>query len=212
MVAQGPPGKSSTVFLDACAILNYMKPTMLNQLLPHRPLPPHATTIRDFMTKCGEKGLSFHTSDTVYDQVKRCRFYYRRELAGKVSDRALDRVIAAIELKIKLFLSRRAKICPNLSNKHFPTVETFFKNYQSDTRLLQLWQKKCQLCEIRFPTPLPDMDDMQIFSQALNLPDLYFITTDGHFDVLRDELDKQFGSTTITHTNAYEKMRSWGWQ
>lgn len=211
MVANKPPTASSNVFLDACAILNYVKPGMLNKLLPGRPLPSNATVIRDFMMKCGERKISFQSSDTVYEQVKKCRSFFRKELAGKVGSRTLERMISATEQQIKMFIIKRVQVNSNLPATHFSAVEAFFKSYKSDARLIELWKRKCQICGIVFPTPLPDVSDMQIFSQALNLPDLYFITTDGHFDVLRDELDKKFGSVTITDKNAFEMIKNWRW-
>lgn len=123
----------------------------------------------------------------------------------------VERILQAAERKFKDFLSeeKKVKIHRDLPDKRLSNVENFFRKYESDSRLTELHLKKAKH---KFKlSPLPEKSDMQIFAQALVLPNLYFVTTDGHFKVLTNELEKEFGAAIIHDENALGRMREWKW-
>ncbi|MFH1225568.1 MAG: hypothetical protein V1676_07240 [Candidatus Diapherotrites archaeon] len=116
----------------------------------------------------------------------------------------IGRILATAERKLNKLLCAM-KIHQDLTNEHLQAVETFFRNYGSDNRLIELMKKKNRA------SALPEKSDMEILAQALTLPNLFFVTTDDHFGVLLQELEQQFGFVLVHDDNALQKLGAWHW-
>jgi hypothetical protein len=208
-----PPNSSNAfLFLDACAILNYVKPLLLRSIYPGKEIPDRVHIIKNFIMKCDEKGIKPNSTRTAYIQASNFREHFRREYQNSrgLSPRTIDRVIAAAEHKIKDFFNR-IKVHDNLPNTHYVNVENFFKRYENDPRMIRVSEMKSRMTGRVSKSTLPDSKDMEILAQALTFPNLIFVTTDGHFGALRNEIEMVFGVCVITQDNVYEKLRLWGW-
>lgn len=205
----GCPDRSSTLFIETSALLNYIKTLMLKGkgINP----PTRAVIIREFIIKCFEKQLKLQTSSRVYEQAKYYRNLIRKELLKQgFGIYRIERLLRIAERKIKQFLLK-LKVHENLSNREYTNVEAFFRRYQKDPRCIKVWVEKSQRDGIKLTSPIPERSDIEIFAQALTLPDLFFLNTDDHFGVLNEEIEKEFGVGIIHHDNALGKIREWGW-
>lgn len=149
----------------------------------------------------------------VRDELKKWRQFYRKEFQKRGSHpRAVGRMLGAAEGKFKaLFDGAKITVHPNLSSIRLADVEAFYKKYGNDPRLIKLRDEKNLRNGTSYTTTLPGAADMNIFAQALNLPDLAFATTDDHFYILINEMETEFNILIIHDENAHERMREWGW-
>lgn len=150
----------------------------------------------------------------VYNQAKYWRPLFRKELMDQGFELShIERVLEVGRAKFKKFIMdpKKVKIHKNLTNKRLIDVTNFYKRYEEDPRLTKLFIKKSR-SKKRIPTSLlPEKSDMRIFAQAITLPDLYFVTTDGHFKVLDSELENEFAVNIMHDDNVLRRMREWNW-
>ncbi|MBU2476526.1 hypothetical protein KKG83_03580 [Candidatus Micrarchaeota archaeon] len=177
--------------------MNYVKPVLIERL--NRVSPPNAIIIRDFLLFCLDKKIPLNTCDTVYHQIKYYKTHYREEFMKKgISFRNIERVMQVAERKIKNFLAK-IKIHESLLETRYSEVKNFFIRFIDDKRMINLMKKK------ESSSPLPEDSDMKIFSKALSFPELWFVTTDGHFKELTNEIEKAFTIELVTDDNAFRK-------
>ena len=156
--------------------------------------------------------MLLHTSITVYNQAKYWRSMFREEFMKqgfRIGN--IERILQVAERKFKdfIFEERKVEVHRSLPDKRLSEVENFFKKYENDSRMVELYLKKAKYK--RKASLLPEKSDMQIFAQAIILPNLYFVTTDGHFKVLTNELEKEFSVAIIHDENALGRMQDWKW-
>lgn len=205
------PNKSSSVFLETSAILNYVKNKIIKKLDKGNNIPLRAEAMKYFVVKCTEKGIEFVSSEKVYEEAKKWKKFFRDELKSKgYHIYKIERILRTSEKKVKKFFSRLDKKT-NLQLDRFDEVESFFMKNKSNPKCLKLWEKKSKRRGKILKNPIPEENDIKIFAQAINLPDLYFTSTDGHFSVLSEELEEEFEVDIVTHKNVYQKLREWGW-
>lgn len=167
--------------------------------------PVRAICIRDFILKCLERRIPLHSCMLVYQQTRANRVLFRRELRARgIPAWAIGRALATAELKVKELLAK-VQVHENLPNQRLAAVQSFFKKYEKDTRMVELMKKKNRT------SALPEQSDMEILAQALTLQNLFFVTTDDHFGILRQELEQQFGFVLVHDDNALQKLSAWRW-
>ncbi len=138
--------------------------------------------------------MSLHTCELVYQEIRRMRALFRRELLSKgFGLPEIGRILQVAEVKVKEFISK-INLHDDLSEKHLPKVESFYAKHRS-----------------RLQT-MPPENDKKILAQSLTLPNLFFVTTDReHFALLQKEIETAFGITIIHDDNANRKITEWGW-
>lgn len=140
------------------------------------------------------------TCDEVYNQIKYWKNIFREELLEKGHEYlAIERVLQVAEKKIKDFMAK-VTVESTFPNQKYPDVKNFFGKFIGDERMIKLMQRK------KSPTPMPEDSDMQIFAKSLNLPNLWFTTTDGHFRVLTSEIEEEFKINIVTDDNGFRKQ------
>jgi len=148
---------------------------------------------------CLGRTIPLVTCDDVYRQIKQYRLIYKRELlAQRFSFKSIERVMQVAEEKIKNFLSK-VKVNSTLPDTRYLEVKAFFAKYVSDARMINLMKKK------KISSPMPEDSDIVILAKALNFQELWFVTTDGHFKELTNEIEKEFVIELVTDDNVYRK-------
>jgi hypothetical protein len=147
-----------------------------------------------------EKQHKFQTSNRVSGQLRFRRNMIRDELLEKgISIYNSERALGVFEHKFNEFINNRNKVSiihQNLSNQRFDEVKSFF-NSLNVQGIIQT---------------TPQDSDIEIFSQSLTLPNLYFITTDKHFGDAYQNLETNFNPCkVIHHDNVNQRLISWGW-
>lgn len=160
-----------------------------------------------------ERKIGLHTSQAVYDQAKNWRPLFRREfLEMKIGVSTTERILQSCERKFKDFIADENKVAfhRSLSRSKYSAVKAFFKKHETHPEMVELSRNK-RIHKGRRVSVQPEESDILIFSEALSLPNLYFVTTDGHFKVLAAELEKEFHIYVIHDENALGRMREWRW-
>jgi hypothetical protein len=139
--------------------------------------------------------MSLHTCELVYQEIRRLRVLFRRELLSKGFRLAeIGRILHLAELKVKEFMSK-IQTHDKLSDRFLPRVEAFYAKHSTKLKTV------------------PPTNDKKILAQALNLKNLFFVTTDHeHFTTLQNEIEAEFDINIIDDNNANKKLVEWGWR